>query len=390
MGELAVPRTYKIQVLPGDGIGPETIAESVKMLSAVAAATPGLRLSFHEFPCGGKYYLETGREWPEEAEAFSQNEADAILLGAVGWDRVPGEPVRRPDGNLAGAAVVLEQRRRLQLYANVRPVTLYPGVPTPLADRQPKDIDFVIVRENTEGLYAGIGGRLDRGKPDELAVDVRLITQRGAARIIQYAFALAQKRGHGAPVDGKQRVTCVDKSNVLQGCQLFREVFQKVAKAFPKVESDFAYVDAWTMWCLRRPEFYDVVVTTNMFGDIISDLAAAIQGGLGVAAGGNIGDEHAMFEPIHGSAPRYAGQQRANPTAAIMAGKMLLEWLGEKHDDRRCLEAAHGIEEAVKAVLRAGRIRTYDLCIGPYARVQAATTAQVGTAVVDALAKEEE
>jgi 3-isopropylmalate dehydrogenase len=388
MGERAVPRTYKIQVLPGDGIGPETVAESVKVLSAMAALTAGLHLSFHEFPCGGKYYLETGREWSEEAQAFSQNEADAILLGAVGWESAPGEPVRRPDGHLAGAAVVLEQRRRLQLYANVRPVTLYPGVPTPLVDRRPEDIDFVIVRENTEGLYAGIGGRLDRGKPDELAVDVRLITQRGATRVIQYAFALAQKRGHGAPIDGKQRVTCVDKSNVLQGCQLFREVFQKVAKAFPKVESDFAYVDAWTTWCLRRPQFYDVVVTTNVFGDILSDLAAAIQGGMGVAAGGNIGDDHAMFEPIHGSAPRYAGQQRANPIAAIMAGQMLLEWLGEKHDDRRCLQAARSVEEAVKAVLSAAQIRTYDLCIGPYAKVKPAPTAQVGTAVVQALAKE--
>jgi isocitrate/isopropylmalate dehydrogenase len=383
-----VARTYKIQVLPGDGIGPETIAESVKVLSAAAAATPGLQLSFHEFPCGGKYYLETGQEWSPEAETFSQHQADAILLGAIGWDRAPGEPVRRPDGNLAGAAVVLEQRRRLQLYANVRPVKLYPGVPTPLADRKSQDIDFVIVRENTEGLYAGIGGRLDQGKPDELAVDVRVITQRGATRVIRYAFALAQKRRHGAPVDGKQRVTCVDKSNVLQGCQLFREVFHRVAKGFPKVESDFAYVDAWTMWCLRRPEFYDVVVTTNMFGDIISDLAAGIQGGLGVAAGGNIGDEHAMFEPIHGSAPRYAGQQRANPTAAIMAGKMLLEWLGEKHGDRRCLQAAERIEEAVKTVLSAAQVRTYDLCIGPYANVKPATTTQVGTAVVSALTKE--
>jgi isocitrate/isopropylmalate dehydrogenase len=382
---MTMAQSYKIQVLPGDGIGPETITEAVKVLSAVADITPTLELSFHEFPCGGKYYLETGKEWPEEAEVFTNEEADAILLGAVGWERTPGEPVRRTDGHLAGAAVVLEQRKKLELYANIRPVKLYQGVPTPLTNIKPKDVNFVVARENTEGLYAGLGGWLGKGTPEELAVDARLITQRGSERIIKYAFELAQKRRSGAPMDGKQRVTCVDKSNVLKGCQLFRDVFRKIAKGHSKVEADFAYVDAWTMWALRRPAYYDVVVTTNMFGDIISDLGAALQGGMGVAAGGNIGDQHAMFEPIHGSAPRHAGKQKANPIAAILAGKMLLDWLGETHKDKHCFGAAQAIESAVAKILEEGRIRTYDLCVGPYANVKPASTAQVGTAIASLL-----
>ncbi|MFX1474301.1 MAG: isocitrate/isopropylmalate dehydrogenase family protein [Promethearchaeota archaeon] len=378
-------RTYKIQVLPGDGIGVETVKEAVKVLSVTEEVTRGLNLSFHEFPCGGKHYLETGKEWTEEAKRFSQEEADAILFGAVGWEKSPGEPVRREDGSMAGADVVLGTRMRLDLYANVRPVKLYEGVPSPLATRQPSDIDFVIIRENTEGLYAPIRGTLQRGETAESAVDVRVITRRGAERVSRFAFNLARQRRHGAPADGQQRVTCVDKSNVLDGCRLFRRVFEEVAQKFPKVMPDFAYVDAWAMWCLRRPSYYDVVVAPNMFGDIISDLGAAIQGGMGVAAGGNIGERHAMFEPIHGSAPRHAGKQKANPIAAILAGKMLLEWLGDKYKDRHCHRAAEKIGFAVAAVLSAGRTRTYDLCIGSYADVEPSTTGQVGSAVAEAV-----
>ncbi|MFX1492305.1 MAG: isocitrate/isopropylmalate dehydrogenase family protein [Promethearchaeota archaeon] len=372
---------YKIQVLPGDGIGPEVIDEARKVLTTVATGIPGLNLSFHEFPCGGKYYLETGCEWPGEAEVFARQEADAILLGAVGWEKSPGEPVRREDGQMAGAAVVLGQRRELQLYANVRPVKLYSGIPTPLADKQPDDIDFVIIRENTEGLYSGIGKHYQEGTAEELAIDVRPISRVGAERVIRYAFNLAQKRRQGAPRDGKRRVTCVDKSNVLLGDQLFRRVFGECARNFPKLEPDYAYVDAWTMWCLRQPEYYNVVVTPNLYGDIITDLGAAIQGGMGVAAGGNIGESQAMFEPIHGSAPRHAGKRRANPIAAILAGKMLLEWLAERHKDQNTLQAATVIEQAVVDVLKEGRVRTYDLCVGPYSQLKPSTTKQVGTAV---------
>jgi 3-isopropylmalate dehydrogenase len=344
-----------------------------------------LDLTFHEFPCGGKYYSETGIEWPGEAEVFARQEADVILLGAVGWEKTPGEPVRRKDGQLAGAAIVLGQRRELELYANVRPVKLYPGVLTPLVGKTSHDIDFVIVRENTEGLYAGIGKHYAEGEPDELAIDVRPISRVGAERVIRYALELAQERQKGAPGDGKQRLTCVDKSNVLLGDQLFRRIFDEQVKSYTTIEPDYAYVDAWTMWCLRRPEHYNVVVTPNLYGDIISDLGAAIQGGMGVAAGGNIGDDHAMFEPIHGSAPRHAGKRRANPIAAILAGKMLLDWLGKRFIDGIATNAARFIEEAIQQVLREEKIRTYDLCVGPYANIKPATTKQVGTAIVKAL-----
>lgn len=374
-------RAYKIQVLPGDGIGPEVIQEAVKVLKIVSGEIQGLDLAFHEFPCGGKYYLETGVEWPGEAEVFARQEADAILLGAVGWETAPGQPVRRRDGQLAGAEVVLGQRRDLELYANVRPVKLYPGVPTPLAEKQPEDIDFVIIRENTEGLYSGIGKRYGENEPGELAIDVRPISRMGAERVIRYAGRLAQKRAKGAPKDGKQRLTCVDKSNVLLGDQLFRQVFEESMHDFPEIEPDYAYVDAWAMWCIRQPEYYNVVVAPNLYGDIISDLGAAIQGGMGVAAGGNIGDNHAMFEPIHGSAPRHAGKRRANPTAAILAGKMLLEWLGERHNDHQATDAATIIEEAVTSVLKEAKVRTYDLCRGSYASQKPSTTKQMGTAI---------
>lgn len=372
---------YKIQVLPGDGIGPEVTQEAVKSLETISAKISGFNLDFHEFQCGGKYFLETGCEWSGEAEVFSKQEADAILLGAVGMEKSPGVPVRRKDGQLAGAAVVLGQRRELELYANVRPVKLYPGVPTPLADKQPKDIDFVIIRENTEGLYAGIGKHYRENEREELAIDMRPISRLGSERVIQYAMRLALKRKQGAPKDRKKRVTCVDKSNVLIGDQLFRRIFKEMTHKFPQIVPDYAYIDAWTMWCLRRPEFYNVVVTPNIFGDIISDLSAGIQGGMGVAAGGNIGDSHAMFEPIHGSAPRHAGKRRANPIAAILAGKMMLEWLGEQHNDRATLRAASIIENAVIQLLGEGQVRTYDLCVGAYADVKPSTTKQVGAAI---------
>ncbi|MFW9831693.1 MAG: isocitrate/isopropylmalate dehydrogenase family protein [Candidatus Thorarchaeota archaeon] len=374
-------RTYKIQVLPGDGIGPEVILEAVNVLKTIEKELPGLNLSFHEFPCGGKYYLETGCEWSGEAEVFSRQEADAILLGAIGHETAPNDPVRREDGQLAGAAVVLGQRRELELYANVRPVKLYPGVPTPLVSKKSEDIDFVIIRENTEGLYAGIGKHYGENEPEEMAVDVRPITRIGSERVIRYAFIVAQNRLGGAPYDNKRRVTCVDKSNVLIGDQLFRRVFNEVAREYPNINPDFAYIDAWTMWCLRQPEFYNVVVTPNLFGDIISDLGAAIQGGMGVAAGGNIGERHAMFEPIHGSAPKHAGKRRANPIAAILAGKMLLEWLAERHRDLSASKGANFIEEAVVELLREGKIRTYDLCLGSYVDVPPSTTRQVGRAI---------
>lgn len=372
-------RKYKIAVLPGDGIGREVIPEAVKVLNEAASQT-GLKPEIHEFECGGQYYLKHEREWSEEAEEFTKNEADAILLGGIGGVDQSGNIVRLPDGNLAGYSIVIGLRQELELYANVRPVKLYHGVPTPLADKGPSDIDMIIVRENTEGLYIPARGRVS--EPDrELAFDLRLITAKGSERVTRFAFDLAMNR-NGAPVDKQRRVTCVDKSNLLAGCKLFRESFDRVSTEFREVSKDYAYVDAWTLLVLRRPEFYDVVVAPNEFGDIISDLGGAIQGGLGVAPSGNIGETHGMFEPVHGSAPDIAGTGQANPVAAILSSAMMLDWLGTKHNDAKATQAAEVIRCAVESVLHEGQDRTVDLCRGRWQNVKPASTQEVGVAVV--------
>ena len=376
-------KKYCIVVLPGDGIGREVIPEAVKVLKAVEEQVD-LYFDFVEFPCGGEYYLKTGLEWPEEAWHACKNESDAILFGAVGWIR-NGQPVRLPNGDLAGSNVIFTLRFGLDLYANVRPVKLYPGVPSDLTYKEARHIDFVFVRENTEGIYAPIRGVLSRGDEEELAVDVRVITRKGSERVIRYAFNLSVKRGKGAPLDKKLRVTCVDKSNLLRGCQLFRRTFEIVAKEFPQVEKDYIYVDTMAMQMIRIPEKFDVIVSPNMFGDILTDLGAALQGGLGMAPSGNIGDEHAMFEPVHGSSPDIAGQGKANPIAAILAAKMMLEWLSERHSDQKCKKAAEIIEKAVEKVLAGGKIRTFDLCYGPYSNIQPSKTSKVGDAIVEAI-----
>lgn len=371
---------YKIAVLPGDGIGREVIPEAMKVLNEATAVITSLELEMHEFECGGQYYLKNDREWSEKAENFTKKEADAILLGGVGAQDPSGNVVRLPDGNLAGYSVVIGLRRELELYANVRPVKLYEGVPTPLADKSPNEIDMVIVRENTEGLYFPARGRIS--EPDRnLAFDLRVITAESSERVARYAFELAMNRD-GAPVDGTKRVTCVDKSNLLAGCKLFRESFDKVGSEFKEVSKDYAYVDAWTILALRKPEFFDVVVAPNAFGDIISDLGGAIQGGLGVAPSGNIGEKHAMFEPVHGSAPDIAGTGQANPIAAILSAAMMLEWLGTRNSDQSPIEAAKLIRHSVEDVLREGQVRTADLCLGRWEKVKPATTLEVAVAII--------
>lgn len=373
-------RKYKIAVLSGDGIGREVIPEAVRVMTEAASGITGLNLEIHEFECGGQYYLENEREWSEDAETFTKNEADAILLGGIGAVDSSGNVARLPDGNLAGYSIVIGLRQELKLYANVRPVKLYEGVPTPLANKSPNDIDMVIVRENTEGLYFPARGRIS--EPDRnLAFDLRLITAEGSERIARYAFELAMKR-EGAPVDDTKRVTCVDKSNLLAGCKLFRESFDKVGSEFKDISKDYAYVDAWTLFALRRPEFYDVVVAPNAFGDIISDLGGAIQGGLGVAPSGNIGEKQAMFEPVHGSAPDIAGTGQANPIASILSVAMMLEWLGPRANDEGPIEAAKLIKKSVEEVLRDGQIRTADLCLGRWKKVEPAATVEVTDAII--------
>ncbi len=364
---------YKVVLLAGDGTGPEVMREGVKVLKAAQDAY-GVSFDLVPYPCGGAYYLESGEEWPAAAWESCKT-ADAILLGAVGHP-----DARLPNGDLAGANVLFGLRFGLDLYANVRPVKLYPGVRHRISDEfkqvwRPDLVDVVVIRENTEGLYTPARGTLSRGGTDEMAVDSRIITRKGSERVVRFAFDLAVHR-QGAPKDGKHRVTCVDKSNVLAGDRLFRKIFDEVAAAYPQVERDYAYIDAFTQWIVRSPEAYDVAVAPNEFGDIATDLASVLQGGMGVAAGGNIGDAHAMFEPIHGSAPKYAGQDKVDPIAMILAVQMLLDWLGARKGDQGLLCAAKGVEAAVASVLKEGKVLTYDL--GGTARCS-----EVGSAIAE-------
>lgn len=378
-------QVYKIAVLPGDGIGREVIPEATRLIREAILPTSDLTLEIHEFECGGEYFLRTGLEWSKEAENFTKTKADAILLGGIGARGPDGTTVRRSDGNLAGYSVVIGLRQELELYANVRPVKLYEGVPTPLAEKGPKDIDMVIIRENTEGLYYPARGRV-KETDREFAYDLRLITAKGSERVARYAFELARNR-MGAPVDKVKRVTCVDKSNLLAGCQLFRESFDKIGGEYTDIAKDYAYVDAWTLLVLRKPEHYDVIVAPNAFGDIISDLGGALQGGLGVAPSSNIGNTHAVFEPVHGSAPDIAGTSKANPIASLLSTAMMFEWIGKKHNDETSIKIARQLRGSIEEVLREGKIRTPDLCVGKWSRVKPSTTKQVTDAIIQKMAR---
>jgi isocitrate/isopropylmalate dehydrogenase len=375
--------SYQVVVLPGDGIGIEVAAEALRVLDRIAAKT-GRRFDVEEIPCGGRHYLEHGRDWPEGSEARCAA-ADVILLGAVGWPdpKRPG-PVTMSDGKMAGYNAVIGNRVRLDLYANVRPVKLYEGIEHRVSGRfrrvwEPKDVDFVFVRENTEGLYSGSGGILSPGGVAAVATDTRVITRRASERIIRLAFELARSRS-GAPKDKKKRVTCVVKNNVLYGCRFFADVFSEIGAEYPDVAKDVAIVDAMTMYLVTQPEFYDVVVTTNMFGDILTDLAAVLQGGMGMAVGCNVGDQHGMFEPIHGSAPTLKPGE-CNPLAMILATAEALRWLGKRKEDSALTGAGDDIERAVKAVVARGFPLPADL-VGPE---RAAKTQDVTSAVLDAL-----
>lgn len=372
----------KVAALPGDGIGVEVMREGLRVLHAVGDAL-GITFEIDEIPCGGQFYLQHGsRDWPEGAEERVES-ADVVLLGAVGWPdpEGAGRPVTMAGGKMAGWSPVIGTRAKLDLYANVRPVKLYPGVnhkihgqPTRVWD--PAKVDMVLVRENTEDLYAGIGGTLRRGGMSELSVDSRVVTRKGSERVIRKAFELARAR-HGAPADGKKRVTCIAKDNVLDGCRLFVEVFHEVGRAYPDIEQETSIVDAFTQWLVQKPEWYDVAVTTNMFGDIVTDLASVLQGGMGLAVGANVGDTHAMFEPIHGSAPKHAGKDKANPIAMVLSVKEALAWLAAQRGDETLQRGADAIEGAVQSLLAAGGPLTYDM-VGVE---RAAPTSAVGKAL---------
>ncbi|HUS65962.1 MAG TPA: isocitrate/isopropylmalate family dehydrogenase [Kofleriaceae bacterium] len=378
---------YDVVLLPGDGIGVEVTAEARALLELCAAAT-GAAMAFEEIPCGGAFFLKHGaRDWPEGAEERCRN-ADAILLGAVGWPAPDGSgPVTMPDGRMAGWSAVIGNRAALDLYANVRPVKLLPGVQHVVSGEarlvwKPENVDMVIVRENTEDLYAGMGGMLRTGGVATVATDTSVITRAASERVIRAAYELSMARGRGAPRDKKKRVTCIVKNNVLEGSRLFAEVFREVGAGYPDVEQDVAIVDAFTQWLVTQPERYDVCVTTNMFGDIVTDLAAVLQGGMGMAVGCNLGDRHAMFEPIHGSAPPLAGKDRANPLAMLLAAGELCGWLGRRHIDARLERAARAIEDAVADLCAAGAPLTEDL-VGA---AKAAPRSKVAAAVRDRVA----
>lgn len=360
-------QNYRIVMLPGDGVGAEVAGEAERLLSALSNKFD-LSLSIESIPCGGQYYLAHERDWPEGSEQKCRA-ADLILLGAVGWPSPDGPgPVTMKNGQMAGWSAVIGNRTKLDLYANIRPVKLYPGVRHQISGERrlvwkPEHVDMVFVRENTEDLYVGAGGQLAPGGVTQVATDTRIITRRASERIIRLAFELAQKRS-GAPRDKKSRVTCVVKNNVLEGCKFFTDVFQEVAQSFSGIETEVAIIDAFTQWLVTEPERYDVIVTTNMFGDIITDLASVLQGGMGMAVGCNVGDEHGMFEPIHGSAPPYAGKDWANPMAMLLAAGEGLRWLAGKKGDAALQRAGDAVEDAVVRVLAAGKVLTQDL-LGP-------------------------
>jgi isocitrate/isopropylmalate dehydrogenase len=378
--------SYTAVLLPGDGVGVDVMAQARRVLEHVAQSL-GVRFDLQEIPCGGRYFLEHGRDWPEGSEQRCR-QADVVLLGAVGWPSPTGDgPVMMDDGKMAGWSPVIGNRSKLDLYANIRPVRLYDGVRARICGEhklvwKPEQVDMVFVRENTEDLYAGIGGVLERGGRAELASDTRIVTRHASERVIRMAFERARQR-HGAPLDGKRRVTCIVKNNVMRCCLFFADVFAEVGAGYPDVEKEVAIVDAFTQWLIGQPDHYDVLVTTNMFGDIVTDLASVLQGGMGMAVGCNIGDEHAMFEPIHGSAPRHAGRDRVNPMAMILAASEALRWLGQRHQDDRLTRAGTEIEVAVRAVLVRGEPLTYDL-VG---EERAATTSAVSSAVLAQLAE---
>jgi tartrate dehydrogenase/decarboxylase / D-malate dehydrogenase len=365
---------YKVPVIPGDGIGPEIITEGRKVLEA-AGEKHGFSLDWIEFPLGAENYLKTGELVSEETLKELSNYR-AIYLGAIGDPRIkPG---------ILEKGILLAMRFYFDQYVNLRPVKLLEGVWTPLKNKGPKDIDFVVVRENTEDFYIGIGSRAKAGHShadfevkralysvkfgldidsdsEEIGYQIGEVSKEGCRRVIKYAFDLAVRRRH--------QLSSVDKANVLSDIYGFwREIFLDVASGYPSVKTDFNFVDAITMWFVKNPEWFDVIVAPNMFGDIITDLGAMIQGGLGLAPGANLNPEGtSMFEPIHGSAPKYKGQNKVNPIATIGAGALLLDHLGQP-------KAAEDIVMAIERNLFEGRIKTYDLG-------GSSTTSEVGTEI---------
>ncbi len=356
--------TYKIALLPGDGTGPEVLREAAKVVQA-AAQRCGFSLDTTEYDFGGDRYLATGEVLPDSAiEEFKGY--DAIFLGAIGHPDVkPG---------ILEKGILLRIRFELDQYINLRPVKLYPNVETPIKNKGPEDIDFVVVRENSAGLYTGLGGIARKGTPHEVAVQEMVYTRNEVDRCLKFAFEYARKRNK------KKTLMLCGKTNVLTYVyDLWERAFHEMGeREFPDIKREYAHVDATTMWMVKNPEWFDVIVTGNMFGDIITDLGAMVQGGMGIAAGGNLNPEGvSMFEPIGGSAPKYAGQDVINPLACIFAGQMLLDHIGET-------EAANIVERACVAFLESGLLPGMS---ANEIKEAGMSTTKIGDAVADWVAK---
>jgi 3-isopropylmalate dehydrogenase len=338
-------KTYKIGNVPGDGIGPEVALEGLKVLEAVAELED-FKYELVDYPYSGEYYLATKELVPDRV-IDEWRTLDAVLLGAIGHPDV--EP------GLVERSVILGLRFGLDMYINLRPIKLYSEHMCPIKGKTPEDIDFVVVRENTEGMYSQIGGHLKKNTPDEVAIVNGIYTWKGCERASRYAFEVARKRASVRGAGGREPVvTLVDKDNAIRPHDIWDRAFAHVAKDYPEVGTDHAYVDACCMWMVKNPEWFDVIVTTNLFGDIITDLGAMIQGGMGIAASGNIHPgQTSMFEPIHGSAPKHAGKNVACPLGMVSAVSMMLDFLGEE-------SAAARVEGAVAGLLKSGAIPSAD------------------------------
>jgi 3-isopropylmalate dehydrogenase len=337
-------KTYTIAVVAGDGIGPEVVASALAVMEAAARLEGEFALELRDGPAGATTFLQCGEDLPASTLATCRA-ADAIFLGACGLPQV-----RRSDGTELTPQITL--RRVLDLYAGIRPARALAGIPSPLAGTPA--IDLVIVRESTEGLFASLGGGAAVG--DDVVADTQVITRRGTERVVRAAFELARRRARPEP-----KVACVDKSNVLRSFAFFRRVFDEISAHYTDVMAEHIYVDAAALELIRRPERFDVIVTENLLGDILSDLAAGLVGGMGMAPSADLGEHHAVFQPCHGTAPELAGQGVANPLAAILSSAMMLDHLADSRNDEALARAARRIEAAVASVVGPGAIRTADV-----------------------------
>ena len=337
---------YDIAVIAGDGIGPEVSREAMKVLDA-AADVYGFKTHRTEYPFGTDHYLATKEIFPDAAfEEVKQRQA--IFLGAIGDPRVPV--------GLIEYGVIAKMRFELDLYVNLRPIKLYDAELCPLKDKGPADVDMVIVRENTEDAYVGAHGFAHKGQANEVATQTMIYTREGVERVIRYGFEIAQTRP-------RKQLTLIDKANAVRAQDLWTRTFAEVSKEFPDIKTDHAYIDAACMWMIKNPEWFDVAVTTNLFGDIITDLGAMVQGGMGIAASGNLHPgKVSLFEPIHGSAPKHAGKNVASPVASVMAISMMLDYLGEK-------EAGAAIERTVAELLVSKRLKGVGTGVHPCSEV---------------------